>query len=79
MSSGSNVRINDDFNGQSEDCLYLNIWVPNTIKSSLARDKKPVLVWLHGGAFLVGSPNTVDGSILAAFGDVIVSAMKFVY
>lgn len=77
MSGGSSSRINEDFNGQSENCLYLNIWVPNAIKSSLARDKKPVLVWLHGGAFLMGSPNPVDGSILAAFGDVIVVTVAY--
>jgi len=33
-----------------EDCLYLNIWTPDT-KESL----RPVMVWIHGGAFIVGS------------------------
>ena len=35
----------------SEDCLYLNIWV-NTDDKSV---KKPVMVWIHGGAYVVGS------------------------
>ena len=34
-----------------EDCLYLNIW-KNTAESS---DKKPVMVWIHGGGFTQGS------------------------
>ncbi|MBR1522308.1 MAG: carboxylesterase family protein, partial [Bacteroidales bacterium] len=35
----------------SEDCLYLNIWV-NTDDTT---KKKPVMVWIHGGAYVVGS------------------------
>src|SRR4051794_33813088 len=34
----------------SEDCLTLNVWTPD--RSSGGR---PVMVWLHGGAFVVGS------------------------
>ncbi len=35
---------------QSEDCLYLNVWKAEN-KSSEA---KPVIVWIHGGAFVIG-------------------------
>jgi len=35
----------------SEDCLVLNIWTP-TLRSG---GKRPVMVWLHGGSFVVGS------------------------
>lgn len=38
----------------SEDCLYLNVWVP----AQPAQPKLPVMVYLHGGAFRVGSPST---------------------
>ena len=35
---------------QSEDCLYLNVWTPG------ADDRKrPVMIWIHGGAFTIGS------------------------
>lgn len=38
--------------GSSEDCLYLNAWLP----ASTSPDAKlPVMVWIHGGAFVGGS------------------------
>jgi para-nitrobenzyl esterase len=36
---------------ESEDCLYLNIWVNTDDKT----EKKPVMFWIHGGAYAVGS------------------------
>lgn len=38
----------------SEDCLYLNIWTP----AETASDRLPVMVWIHGGAFMFGSQNS---------------------
>lgn len=35
----------------SEDCLFLNIWTPDTAR---AGDKLPVLVYIHGGGFTGG-------------------------
>ena len=39
------------FYPQSEECLFLNIWKSETNQST----KKPVMVWVHGGAFEIGS------------------------
>ena len=44
----------------SEDCLYANIWSPDP-QACL-----PVVVWFHGGGFLLGSGN-IDHGRLAAF------------
>ena len=42
----------------SEDCLYLNIWLNADDKTA----KKPVMVWIHGGAYVVGSGSQVSYS-----------------
>jgi para-nitrobenzyl esterase len=55
---------------ESEDCLSLNIWTPGLGGGA----KRPVMVWLHGGAFATGSGNraVTDGANLARRGDVVV-------
>ena len=55
---------------QSEDCLYLNIWSAEPHKAA----KKPVMVYIHGGAYSNGSVTDPlnDGHALAARGDVVV-------
>ena len=66
---------------QSEDCLYLNIWVPGDFlgqKDRVAESGRlAVLVWIHGGAFVMGSSNNHDGGALAAFGHVIVVSIAY--
>ena len=42
----------------SEDCLYLNIWVNTDDKT----EKKPVMVWIHGGAYVTGSGSEISYS-----------------
>src|SRR6186997_2887335 len=37
----------------SEDCLYLNVWT-----AGAHGDKRPVMVWIHGGAWTRGSGAT---------------------
>ena len=38
---------------ESEDCLYLNVYVPQTAKNK----RLPVSIWIHGGAFSHGASN----------------------
>jgi len=45
----SDMVFNDS--GPSEDCLYLNLWMPE----GRAQAKLPVMVWVHGGGFAAGS------------------------
>jgi para-nitrobenzyl esterase len=52
-SSNANHYFGDEVAG--EDCLYLNIWAPGT---SNARSKLPVVVYIYGGAFNVGSASS---------------------
>jgi para-nitrobenzyl esterase len=55
----------------SEDCLYLNVWTP----AKNANEKLAVMVWIHGGGFIAGTPaeKTYDGAWLAQKGVVVVS------
>jgi para-nitrobenzyl esterase len=64
----------NDISNMSEDCLYLNVW------SKGADDKKrPVMVWIHGGAFVSGSGSSswYDGASFAAQGDVVVVTINY--
>jgi para-nitrobenzyl esterase len=54
-----------------EDCLTLNIWAPRTHAAPL-----PVMVWLHGGGYFVGSGGdpTYDGAQLSSVtGNIVVT------
>ncbi|MBV8187977.1 MAG: carboxylesterase family protein, partial [Alphaproteobacteria bacterium] len=56
-----------------EDCLTLHVWTP-----AIDNAKRPVMVWLHGGAFSFGSANSprYDSSRLARRNDVVVVAVN---
>ncbi len=55
----------------SEDCLYLNVWTA----AKSAGEKRPVMLWIHGGGFVEGSGSlpSFNGESLAAKGVVIVT------
>lgn len=55
-----------------EDCLSLNIWSPAPDGA-----KRPVMVWVHGGAFILGSSRIYDGAHLAEAGDIVVVTMNY--
>ncbi len=57
-----------------DDCLSLNVWTPG-----LDGARRPVLVWIHGGGFMVGAGSTTiyDGSELARRGDVVVVTLNY--
>jgi len=57
-----------------EDCLTLNVFTPACDAAA-----RPVLVWLHGGAFIGGTACVplYDGSRLAARGDVVVVTLNY--
>lgn len=55
----------------SEDCLYLNVWTG----AQGAQERRPVMVWIHGGGYTTGSGSSplYDGSALARRGVVVVT------
>jgi para-nitrobenzyl esterase len=58
----------------SEDSLYLNVWTP-----ACDDGRRPVLVWIHGGAFIWGAGDTpwYDGTKFAVHGDVVVVTINY--
>ncbi len=58
----------------AEDCLSLNIWTPDPD----ARARRPVMVYIHGGAYASGSANLErqDGRALASDGDAVVVSVN---
>jgi para-nitrobenzyl esterase len=59
---------------ESEDCLTLNIWTP-----AIDDKKRPVMFWIHGGAYLFGGSRSpaYDGSNLAKRGDVVIVTINY--
>ena len=60
---------------QDENCQYLNVWTQTLDENA----KKPVMVWMHGGGWFMGSSVEIysyDGENLSAFGDVVVVSLN---
>src|SRR5262245_6396772 len=57
-----------------EDCLFLNVWTPSTDGA-----RRPVMVWIHGGAFVIGAGSQLlyDGAALARRGDVVIVTINY--
>jgi para-nitrobenzyl esterase len=60
---------------QGDDCLTVNIWSATDV----AGGPKPVMVWVHGGAYILGSANQplYNGAVLASGGDVVVVTLNY--
>ncbi|VDN51634.1 unnamed protein product [Dracunculus medinensis] len=60
----------------SEDCLYLNIFIPGKIDPAA---KLPVLLWVYGGGFWSGCATLeiYDGKIFASEENVIIVSMNY--
>src|SRR5690242_8187371 len=60
---------------ESEDCLTLNVWTPALGDG----DRRPVMVWIHGGAWVIGSGSerTYDASHLVRRGDAVVVTINY--
>jgi para-nitrobenzyl esterase len=54
-----------------EDCLNLNVWSPAGAAG------RPVMVWIHGGAFINGSADLYDARRLATQGDIVVVTVNY--
>ncbi len=57
----------------AEDCLYINVYTPYPVSPA----KLPVMVWIHGGAFVGGSGSDYDPSILATKANAVVVTLNY--
>jgi len=64
--------IRQDYAIGSEDCLYLNIWRPQSDETDL-----PVYVWIHGGSNNFGMAAQYNGSVLASRSNVVVVVIQY--
>ena len=60
----------------SEDCLYLNVFTPKASQAAGAKPL-PVMVWIHGGALLVGESDDYNPVKLVNTGNTIVVTMNY--
>jgi para-nitrobenzyl esterase len=69
------VRSHGELPPGDEDCLRLNVWSP-ALDDAAAR---PVLVWLHGGGWVLGSPSAslFDGASLARALDAVIVTVGY--
>ncbi|OWF38774.1 Neuroligin-4, X-linked [Mizuhopecten yessoensis] len=72
-------RVSQFINSTSEECLHLNIYVPTKEKSQKWNDTTPlpVMVFVHGESYDIGTGNAYDGSVLASYGEVIVVTVNY--
>ena len=51
-------------NGGSEDCLFLDVYVPGAAVRSPSTTSLPVIHWFYGGGFILGSKDQLEGLYL---------------
>ncbi|KAI5624306.1 cAMP-regulated D2 protein [Silurus asotus] len=64
----------------SEDCLYLNVYVPVSVNLSLkGATQLPVMVWIHGGDFIAGSASKplYDGRFISNYSNTVVVNLEY--
>ncbi|XP_076096333.1 neuroligin-4, Y-linked-like isoform X2 [Mytilus galloprovincialis] len=69
------IKIAKEPRSQTDDCLSLNIYT--TIPDWKNTTKLPVMVFVHGESYEIGTGNAYEGSVLASYGEVIVVTVNY--
>jgi len=64
--------VSDPFPQNEVDSLTLNVWT-----KKLNDEERPVMFFIHGGAFLTGSGRALDGSRIVLRGDIVVVSINY--
>ena len=72
-----NLPMMNEMFPRSEDCLFLNVYVP-AVAANETDKRKPVMILIHPGGFLYGQSNSYnDVGVLSGYGDVIVVTFNY--
>lgn len=62
--------------GTTEDCLYLNVYTPSS-SAQPVNQRRPVMVWIHGGGMATGASSQYDPTKLVREGDVVIVSLNY--
>jgi para-nitrobenzyl esterase len=71
------ARFGQTDSSDNEDCLYLNVTVPAAPSARGAQQGKPVIVWIHGGAYVGGSADIYPLDYFSRSGDVVIVSINY--
>ena len=71
------LQMMDPINNTSEDCLYLNIYVKKEFYLNRNSELKPIMVFIHGGGFGIGSSSRSSGAAVASIADIIMITINY--
>ncbi|KAL3846391.1 hypothetical protein ACJMK2_017388 [Sinanodonta woodiana] len=75
VTRNDNLRISQFTKTQLEDCLTINLYVP--LRDWNDTRLMPVMIFVHGESYEIGTGNAYDGSVLASYGGVIVVTVNY--
>ncbi|CAH1794466.1 unnamed protein product [Owenia fusiformis] len=71
---GSSCMQESEYLDMSEDCLYLNVWIPGNWTGG---GNLSVMVWIHGGGFQTGSSTIYDSGYLSQHANVLIVTINY--
>ncbi|KAF9000855.1 Alpha/Beta hydrolase protein [Cyathus striatus] len=74
FSTSSKSKRAADATGSSEDCLFLNVFIPGALDT---KRSLPVLVWIHGGGYEGGDGSAPGNDLIKFSGDLIIVTVQY--
>eukprot|EP00039_Didymoeca_costata_P001854 m.55670 g.55670 ORF g.55670 m.55670 type:complete len:549 (-) comp10996_c1_seq4:84-1730(-) len=69
------IKEDEDSIVGEEDCLYIDVYRPTTPRHR--NESLPVLIWIHGGAYIFGDSEKYHGDTLSTLADIIVVVIQY--